>query len=171
MPIEIGWAFANPDTGTIQVEAHLIRPGDDWPIGEKWDETAAQLHGISLPELHAEGRSPEDILRRMNEGLGGRELYSDAPAWDDNWLRMIVAAAGAKLNFSVSQMEAHTLIGIVARAQGWEPEPCLAVMDEISRDYPRTHRAAADAHHLAALWLAMRQGPNSGKQRPEHVRI
>jgi hypothetical protein len=161
MPIEIGWALAAPDTGMIRVEAHLIRPDDHWSIGEKWDETAAQLHGIGLTQLYAEGRSPAEILQRMNEVLGGRELYSDAPGWDGNWLRMIVDTAGVNPSFSVGLVEAHTLIGAVASAQGWEPEPCLAVMDEISRDHPRTHRAAADAHHLAALWLAMRQGPNS----------
>jgi hypothetical protein len=158
VPIEIGWAFADPETGEIQVESHLIRPAPEWHIATCWDKAAESLHGINCGQLYTEGSAPADIVRRMNEALGGRDLYSDAPAWDGDWLRMIVEAADVKPSFSVSRVEAHTLIGIVAREQAWEAVDCLAIMEKISCDVPRTHRAAADARHLAALWLAMKQG-------------
>jgi hypothetical protein len=162
VPIEIGWACADPETGEIQVESHLIRPVLEWHIATCWDQAAERLHGINRAQLYTEGSSPADILRRMNEALGGRELYSDAPAWDGDWLRMIVEAAGVKPSFSVSRTEAHTLIGLVVRQQAWGAEDCFAMMEKISRDVPRTHRAAADARHLAALWLAMKKGPRAG---------
>jgi len=162
VPIEIGWAFADPDTGNIHVEAHLIHPVPEWHIASAWDEAAERLHGISRDQLYAKGRSPADIIRRMNEVLADRELCSDAPAWDGDWLRMIVSAGNIEPKFSVSQTDAHTVIGTVAREQAWEAKDCLAMMEKIERDYPRTHRAADDARQLAALWLAMRQGLGPG---------
>lgn len=128
MPIEIGWACADPETGEIHAESHLIRPALEWHIETCWDKAAERLHGINRGQLNTEGSSPADILRRMNEVLGGRELYSDAPAWDGDWLRMIVEAADVKPSFSVSRVEAHSLIGVVVREQAWEGADCLAMM-------------------------------------------
>ena len=39
-PIEIGWAFLDPEARTVVSESHLIRPPDDWPIKESWDRAA-----------------------------------------------------------------------------------------------------------------------------------
>jgi hypothetical protein len=60
-----------------------------WDIQPVWDPDAEKLHGISLEQLHAQGHPPFEVARRMNEVLAGRELFSDAPADDARWLRII----------------------------------------------------------------------------------
>jgi hypothetical protein len=82
MPIEIGWAFANPESGDITSESYLINPPPSWNLGPVWDPDAARLHKISKEDLYAHGRRPIEIAERMNEALRGRELYSDHPLDD-----------------------------------------------------------------------------------------
>jgi hypothetical protein len=78
LPIEIGWAFIDTATGEIQSESHLVKPPLHWDMLSVWDPDAEKLHGISLEQLHAQGRPPFEVARRMNEVLSGRELFSDA---------------------------------------------------------------------------------------------
>jgi hypothetical protein len=158
VPIEVGWSYADPETGVIHTESSLIRPVDNWQIVSAWDEAAEVVHGISIERLQAEGTSPVDVASRMNKLLAGRELYSDAPGWDRHWLQMIFTAANLKQNFSAGKAEAHTVIGTMARDRGWSAEECQSVMAKIDMEYPRTHRAADDARHLAALWLCLMRG-------------
>ena len=94
LPIEIGWAFIDTSTGEIQSESHLVKPPLHWDMQPVWDPDAEKLHGISLEQLHAQGRPPFEVARRMNEVLAGRELFSDAPADDERWLRIIFDEAG-----------------------------------------------------------------------------
>jgi hypothetical protein len=47
-----------------------------------------------LEQLVSHGRPPFEIARRMNEVLAGRELFADAPADDERWLRIIFDEAG-----------------------------------------------------------------------------
>ena len=158
VPIEIGWAFADIETESILTESYLIRPPKTWAVTASWDEEAERLHGISYARLQTEGATATHIMRRMNETLGGSTLYSDAPAWDGDWMQTIVDAGGVTPRFSLSRVEAHSFIGTVARNSDWRAEDILALMEKIGRNHPRTHRAADDARHLAALWLALSQG-------------
>ena len=56
LPIEIGWAFIDTSTGEIQSESHLVKPPLHWDMQPGWDPDAEKLHGISLEQLHAQGR-------------------------------------------------------------------------------------------------------------------
>ena len=160
VPIEIGWAFADPETGVIHVESHLIRPVVGWHIASAWDEAAERIHGIScgLPAICRRslsgGHNPlhERGARRQGTLLGCTGLGWGPVAADRQ-------CGNTEPKFSISRADAHTVIGAVGREQAWEAKDCLAMMEKIERDYPRTHRAAEDARHLAALWLAMTQGP------------
>ena len=69
LPIEIGWAFIDTSTGEIQSESHLLKPPLHWDMQPVWDPDAEKLHGISLEQLHAQGRPPFEVARRMNEVL------------------------------------------------------------------------------------------------------
>jgi hypothetical protein len=158
LPIEIGWAFIDTSTGEIQSESHLIKPPLHWDMQPVWDPDAEKLHGISLKELLALGRPPFEVARRMNEVLVGRELFSDGPADDERWLRIILDEAGQDTTFTIRRTRADVLIAQLATKLGWDSvsyEAAKAVADRIS---PRTHRAEADARHLAVLWRMISKG-------------
>ena len=94
LPIGIGGAFIDLCRGEIQSESHLVKPPLHWDMQPVWDQDAEKRHRISLEQLVAHGRPPFEIARRMNEVLSGRELFSDAPADDERWLRIIFDEAG-----------------------------------------------------------------------------
>ena len=76
-----------------------------------WDPDAEKLHGISLEQLHAQGRPPSEVARRMNEVLTGGELFSDAPADDERWLRIIFDEAGLDPAFTIRRTHTDVLVG------------------------------------------------------------
>jgi hypothetical protein len=158
LPIEIGWAFISTSTGEIQSESHLVRPPQHWDMQPVWDPDAEKLHGISLEHLLAHGRPPFEVARRMNDVLAGRELFSDGPADDERWLRIIFDEAGLDPTFTIRRTHAEVLIAQLVTKLGWDSasyEAAKAIADRIS---PRTHRAEADAHHLAVLWRMISKG-------------
>ncbi len=156
-PIEIGWAFLDPEAGTVVSESHLIRPPDDWPIKESWDPAAERLHGIALSQLWLDGRPVWEIGRRMNEALGGRELFSDAPQ-DEAWLRQLFDAAGLEPTFLVRRTDARVLISRVAGDRGLDEAAYARAKAKAVALAPRRHRAEPDARHLAVLWNIVARG-------------
>ena len=123
-----------------------------------WDPDAEKLHGISLEQLHEQGRQPFEVARRMNDVLAGRELFSDAPADDERWLRIIFDEAGLDPAFTVRRTHADVLIAQLAAKLGWDSASYEAAKAETDRIAPRTHRAEADARHLAVLWHIISNG-------------
>jgi len=123
-----------------------------------WDPDAEKLHGISLKQLHVHGHPPFEVARRMNEVLAGRELFSDAPADDERWLRIIFDEAGLDPAFTVRRTHADVLIAPLAAKLGWDSASYVAAKAETDRISPRTHRAEADARHLAVLWHIISNG-------------
>jgi hypothetical protein len=150
-PIEIGWAFTDPETGTVVSESHLIRPPEGWPVKESWDRAAERLHGITLSRLRLDGRPVWEIARRMNAALEGRELFSDAPQ-DEAWLRLLFDAAGLEPTFIVRRTDARALISRVADDRGLDEAAYARAKTKVADLAPRRHRAEADARHLAVLW-------------------
>src|SRR5579864_5644507 len=150
-PIEIGWAFTEPKTGVIMSEGHLIRPPASWLAEGRWDPDAEALHGVSLVQLHAEGRPVWEVARHMNQALDGRELFSDSPL-DQVWLRRIFDEAGLDPDFIVRKMDAEALIMTLATNRGLDADVYAKVKVTAARLAPRRHRAEADARHLAVIW-------------------
>jgi DNA polymerase III epsilon subunit-like protein len=158
LPIEIGWAYVEPQSGLIKSEGYLIKPPAHWDMKPVWDPDAQKLHGISLDQLAAQGHPPADIAIRMNERLAGRSLVSDRPADDERWLRIIFADAGIEPSFKMLTTRAAALAKQLAANLGLDETGYEVTKDEAERASPTTHRAEADARHWATLWqLLLRQ--------------
>jgi hypothetical protein len=159
LPIEIGWAFADPATGEIHSEGHLVKPPSHWDLEPVWDPDAQRLHKISRQQLTSNGKPPFVIAKRMNEVLAGRELFSDGPTDDDRWLRTIFDEAGPDPAFTIRRLHADVLIKELAGELGWGETGLEGAKADAARLAPRRHRAEADARHLAQLWLIIFRGP------------
>jgi hypothetical protein len=101
----------------------------------------------------------------MNEVLAGRELYSDDPVDDERWLRIIFEEAGPDPAFTIRRTLADVLITQLAVKLGWDSASYEAAKAEADHISPRTHRAEADARHLAVLWRMISHG-NGTAARP-----
>jgi hypothetical protein len=173
LPIEIGWAFANPATGKIYSEGHLIKPPPSWDLGPVWDPDAGKLHRITREDLYTHGCRPVEIANRMNKMLRGRKLYSDHPLDDERWWFEIMKAASMPAGtvgdteaariidptFKLRQVNAYNFIAQLAAKRGWDDAGFEAAKNEADRAAPTSHRAEADARHLAVLWLMISRGP------------
>jgi hypothetical protein len=151
LPIEIGWAFLNPQNGQIQSESHLIRPPANWDLLSVWDPEAEAFHHISIKQLMAEGRPPLEIACRMNLVLAGSELFSD-DSKDEIWLRQMFDEAACDPAFMICKTNAGALTDQVAHERGWDAARYEAAKQEAVRAAPHIHRAEADARYWAVLW-------------------
>jgi hypothetical protein len=159
LPIEIGWAFVDSNNA-IQSEGHLIKAPPSWNLARVWDPQAEALHGITPVQLAALGELPFRIVRRMNDALAGRELFSDSPM-DETWLMRMFDEAGDHPAFIIRRTDANVLIAEHATQFGWEGRSLERVRDEALQLAPRMHRAEADARHLAQLWLMVGKEPSA----------
>ena len=155
-PIEIGWAFIDSATGQLVCESHLIKPPENWRVKESWDRAAERLHGISLAYLQSEGRPVREIALRMNEALGGRDLFSDARE-DEVWLQLLFDAADLQPTFKVHRTDGRVLISQAAVTSGVDDTAYASAKAFAAETAPRQHRAEADARHLAVLWNIVTQ--------------
>lgn len=157
VPIEIGWAFAEAETGVLTSEGHLIQPPPGWPIEESWDPAAEALHGISLGQLRKHGRPVGEIAQRMNRALGGRELYSDSPL-DEVWLKRIFKEAGVEPCFIISRRGVEVLISELAANRDLDASAYARAKKLAGRLAPPRHCAEADARYWAVLWNIVSRG-------------
>jgi hypothetical protein len=95
----------------------------------------------------------------MNEVLAGRELFSDGPADDERWLRIIFEEAGPDPTFTIRRTHADVLVAQLAVKLGWDNASYEAAKAEAYRRSPRTHRAEADVRLCAVLWRMISNGP------------
>ena len=106
--------------------------------------------------------------RPADEWGSSRELFSDAPADDERWLRIIFDEAGLDPAFTIRRTYADVLTSQLAAKRGWNSASYEAAKSEADRISPRTHRAEADARHWAVLWRTISKGTAA---RPRTVRI
>ena len=165
LPIEIGWAFVERSTDKIQSRSYLVKPPSHWDMQPLWDPDAEKLHRISRDQLIARGCPPFEIARRMNEALAGRELFSDAPADDERWLRIIFDEAGLAPTFTIRKLHADVVLTQLAAKLGWDSTAYEAAKAEVACISPRTHRAEADARHLAVFWQFISRGRQHAADR------
>ena len=138
-------------------EIHLVKPPLHWDMQPVWDPDAEKLHGISLEQLHAQGRPPFEVARRMNEVLAGRELISDGPADDERWLRIVFGEAGLHPAFTIRRTDADVLTSQLAAELGWDSASYEVAKSEAEHISPGTHRAEADARHWISKGTAARR--------------
>jgi hypothetical protein len=134
-----------------------------------WDPDAEKLHGISLEQLHAQGRPPFEVALRMNEVLASRELFSDGPADDERWLRIVFGEAGLHPTFTIRRTHADVLTSQLAAKLGWDSASYGAAKAEADRISPRTHRAEADARHWAGSGVWFQREPQHGREPIEDL--
>ncbi len=110
-PIKVGMSWT--DGKRVITHSSLIRPRHDWSSTE-WDEGSAKVHNIPKRNLIA---APEaDLVARWLEDLiDGRPLVSDAPSFDERWLRLQV---GPQDWCRVHSMDVALEMGILAERQG-----------------------------------------------------
>lgn len=127
-PTEIGWAFIDED-GAIVSGACLIRPIAKWTRhADAWSAASERLTGITRDMLEQDGVTPREAMRRLLDAVGDRDLYSDAPPYDQHWLGLLADAAG----LSISGRTIGDITSLMSQPAG-----------------PTPHRAEADARR----WL------------------
>lgn len=144
-PIEVGWAFLD-----LSAESFLLRPAPEWSEWD-WSFESQKIHGISRVECQRNGIDVRDAAQRLNEALAGAHLYCDSPGFDGDWLRKLFAASGIEPAFDLQLRDALTPIRTALAQRG---EDHRTVGQRLQAVWPRPHRAAADARHLAALYRA-----------------
>ena len=150
-PIEFGWS--SPD---LVSSGFLICPPMEWDLRD-WRRDAELVHGISFEGCIEHGISVIEAAQRLNEALAGKTIHSDAPGYDSQWLRRLYSAAQIEPAFPLTLLRLEDLIRTTLREQG-HPD-WWADIDDLSRHvdarYPRTHRAEADARHMAAMYRSV----------------
>jgi hypothetical protein len=105
----------------------------------------------------AHGLSVHDAAVRLNHALSGRFVCSDVPDYDGYWLQRLYDAADIEPTFAIKPVPLESLLRDTLRAQGQADH--WADLDDLSRHvaahHPRTHRAEADARHMAAMYRSV----------------
>jgi len=93
-PVEISWTLRD---GTIK--SVIISPDDEW---DPWDMAAPDL---DVQHLMDQGVSPGDIIRELNEDLGGQTVYVDGLDDDERLLELLFDACGAEPDFELATLK------------------------------------------------------------------
>lgn len=142
-PIEIGWADIDLNAGSF-----LLSPHDTWTKLD-WDPMSEKVHGIALEDCMKNGIPVPRAISIMNEVLKGKRPVSDAPSFDGFWLRRLADAGPFEMPcpfVDLRQVLASVYAVHPINDKTWEK-----IHGEVSDILPHTHRAAADALHMAAL--------------------
>lgn len=78
-PIQIAWV----NIITNEQTSYYIKPEVEW---ENWDDYAEELHGISRERLENDGQFVDQVVKRLNQELSGKSLFSDGAYYDNFWL-------------------------------------------------------------------------------------
>lgn len=127
-----------------QADAFLIAPHPSWSM-RAWDRRSANIHGISLQDLHEGGVDWEAGLARLEAGAGGHPVFSDAAEFDQHWLDRLAGAAGREAGFQIRDWHE-------ALPSGLKPRVWRAIRAEAGMLAPRAHRAAADTKFMLEVW-------------------
>jgi len=81
----------------------LIKPCTQWT---HWSESAEAIHGISREQLFEEGEEIQAVTNTLGQSLEAANgiIYSDAPEWDEDWLKTLYHAAGQELPVKVASI-------------------------------------------------------------------
>lgn len=146
-PIEV--ALAEVATGAVR--SWLIRPAMIWLARGHWSEDAERLHGIDLARLEAEGEEPGAVAAAVLAFAAGRPVFSDAPAYDQQWLDALCGHGRAGPVPRLLHL-AERAQAIAFHRRGVLPGLTLAgAAAEAARRVPEVHRAAPDARRNAEL--------------------
>jgi hypothetical protein len=140
-PVEVGYAASDGAEDGFLVARHR-----DWSM-EHWDRNSANLHGISLADLDESGISAAAAVDRLAAKLSNTIVVSDAPAFENHWLRRMSTAAGKPTPFVVQDWEEYLPAG-----QTHEERAALFSVEREKEGV--RHRALPDARVMRAVWRA-----------------
>lgn len=158
-PIEIGWAFVRLHGSRVEgMESGslLVRPRPEWLARPNaWSPESEAVHGISLKTLLAEGVLTDEAAASVDNVFGASSMHSDAPGYDGRWLEYLFDGVPVRKRFSVIDFAAATerLTDL-----GYE-----FAHREALKAAPRTHRAEADAVHLATVFRLGMEHPQGAE--------
>ena len=128
----------------------LIQPEPGWTY---WAEQAEALHGLSRTFLQTHGLPAREVARQLNRVLADTNgvVYSDACAWDEDWINTLFHAADEIRQFHVLPVDE------LFAAQ--EMTRFLRILAQVQQSGQfRRHRAAGDVAALDAAWRQIRRG-------------
>lgn len=137
-PVEIGWASAAGSSG------FLIRPHETWSA---WSPKAEAIHGIAREALLTEGVSCQEAVERLEAAIGGQIVYSDAAAFDTEWLATLYGVVEREPTWTL--LDANDFLEAAAKDAGVGLGEAVRLAGTIA---PHRHRAQPDAEHAAAIW-------------------
>ncbi len=137
-PVEVGWAKCD---GSFK--SFLVLPPEAWD-SYRWDPDSQGVHMIARSDLFRHGIDPAEVVAALGEAASGKTVVSDAPEFDAYWLQELHLAAVVPMPFVLVDFKA-VLDGLAGTAD------IGALEAEVSESFPKTHRAADDALHLAVL--------------------
>jgi DNA polymerase III epsilon subunit-like protein len=111
-PIEVGYVL--PDG---RARCMLVQPAPGW---SHWDDSAAQVHGITREALQTHGRPVQEVAALLNSDLAGMTVYCDGWAHDYAWLAVLFEEAGLSPSFkleSVNRLLRDTQLGQLDEAR------------------------------------------------------
>ena len=133
-----------------QIHSWLIKPEPQWTY---WSEQAQAMHGITQTMLAQQGLPAKQVALQLNELLadGDGVVYSDACAWDEDWLNILFHACGEIRMFHLLQVDELFIDEAQARFYLYLRQ--LQACDGVLR-----HRAAQDVAILNQAYLLTMAG-------------
>lgn len=149
-PIEVGIA---DERG---VRSWLIRPAPEW-AGWTWTGEAQALHGLTLDQLHGDGRPASDVMGELAASVAGRRLVADSNL-DRGWMATLAAAA---------RVDALPIdhVGDWLDRFGSSDAEIAAAQTELRNQPYRRHRAGGDAAWLFAMLARLCRAARAREER------
>ncbi|MFW5828964.1 MAG: hypothetical protein ACOCXA_01770 [Planctomycetota bacterium] len=147
-PLAVAWSL--PDG---HIERLLIDPSPI-PHWQDWDPAAEAIHGLDRERLRRNGWHPAYVAERLREDLLGRDVYSDAAAFDEHWLRRLFQAVDQDLPMQIHEVE-DLLVEHMRRDGEMVYETVLryqALQEEVLGRSSGHHDPGYDVGRLIALW-------------------
>ena len=158
-PTEVGWAFLERDG--MRSGARLIKPPPAWLVPKAWNEVSADITGITLDMLEAEGIDPATAFKEFRDATGDRMLLSDNPGFDFEWLSFLARAAHAPPPDVYPTLEVYRRLLNNLRLGHID---AIEINDEALRLTPNQHRAEPDAQRWAHRFALL--AARGAKRRP-----
>jgi hypothetical protein len=127
-----------------------VKPLERWT---DWSVASETIHGIALLELQDHGIEAKEAARRINEVCAGRQVLSDNPQMDSDWLHQLYHDVGVTMEFTVhDSRQLEALAVTLGRLPG---NFAQGLLEQVKERFPHPHRAGPDARRECARFLAL----------------
>lgn len=144
-PIEFGWCSSD-----LAASSFLIRPMERW---NDWSIMSEMIHGISLDTLRDQGIDAAEAARRINAVCAGKQVLSDNPQSDQEWLSQLYHDVGMKQAFTLQ--DSRQLELMAATLAKLSPGEAQSHTERVNMLFPHPHRAGPDCRREAARFLVL----------------